>query len=131
MLFNINTLQWDQEILEEMEIPASMLPEVVPSSMVYGRTAPEFLGGSIVISGAAGDQQAALFGQNCFRKGEVKNTYGTGGFLLMNTGEQPVYSKNGLVTTIGWGMMERLRMPWRDLYLYRARQSSGSGMRCI
>ena len=104
MLFNINTLQWDQEILEEMEIPASMLPEVVPSSMVYGRTAPEFLGGSIVISGAAGDQQAALFGQNCFRKGEVKNTYGTGGFLLMNTGEQPVYSKNGLVTTIGWGM---------------------------
>ena len=108
MLFNINTLQWDQEILEELEIPVSMLPKVMPSSMVYGRTAPEFLGGSIVISGAAGDQQAALFGQACFQKGEVKNTYGTGGFLLMNTGDTPVYSKNGLVTTIGWGMDGRI-----------------------
>jgi glycerol kinase len=104
MLFNINTLQWDDEILKELDIPRSMLPQVLPSSCVYGMTAPEFLGGPIPIAGAAGDQQAALFGQTCFGRGEVKNTYGTGGFLLMNTGEQPVFSENGLVTTIAWGM---------------------------
>lgn len=104
MLFNINTLQWDQEILEKLDIPQEMLPKPVPSSDVYGMTDPGFLGGAIPIGGAAGDQQAALFGQACFAGGEVKNTYGTGGFLLMNTGNKPVFSKNGLVTTIAWGL---------------------------
>lgn len=104
MLFNINTLQWDEEILKEMDIPACMLPEVKPSSYIYGECDPSLLGGSIPISGAAGDQQAALFGQTCFHAGEAKNTYGTGCFLLMNTGEKPVFSKHGLVTTIAWGL---------------------------
>ena len=104
MLFNINTLEWDEEILAELNIPKEMLPQVKPSSMLYGYTDPTFLGGSIPITGAAGDQQAALFGQTCFQPGEAKNTYGTGCFLLMNTGEQPVFSKSGLVTTIAWGL---------------------------
>lgn len=104
MLFNINTLEWDGEILEEMGIPISMLPEVRPSSCVYGEADAGFFGAQIPIAGAAGDQQAALFGQTCFQKGEAKNTYGTGCFLLMNTGEKPVFSKNGLVTTIAWGI---------------------------
>lgn len=104
MLFNINTLEWDDEILAELNIPRSMLPEVKPSSCVYGEADPSFLGGPIPIAGAAGDQQAALFGQTCFTAGEVKNTYGTGCFLLMNTGEKPVFSDNGLVTTIAWGL---------------------------
>ena len=104
MLFNINTLRWDEEILAELGIPKSMLPEVRPSSCIYGETDPSFLGGRIPIAGAAGDQQAALFGQTCFEAGEAKNTYGTGCFLLMNTGEKPVFSKNGLVTTIAWGL---------------------------
>lgn len=104
MLFNIHTLEWDKEILERLNIPASMLPEVKPSSYVYGYTAPEILGGEIPISGAAGDQQAALFGQACFNPGTAKNTYGTGCFLLMNTGEKAVASKNGLLTTIAWGV---------------------------
>ena len=104
MLFNINTLEWDKEILEELGIPESMLPTPMPSSHVYGYADPSFLGGKIPISGAAGDQQAALFGQTCFHEGEAKNTYGTGCFLLMNTGEEPVFSKNGLVTTIAWGL---------------------------
>ena len=104
MLFNINTLEWDQEILDILNIPRCMLPDVRPSSCVYGETIPGILGGSIPIAGAAGDQQAALFGQTCFTPGEAKNTYGTGCFLLMNTGERPVFSKNGLVTTIAWGL---------------------------
>lgn len=104
MLFNINTLKWDDEILEELDIPKCMLPEAKPSSCVYGNADPKFLGGEIPIGGAAGDQQAALFGQTCFEKGECKNTYGTGCFMLMNTGEKPVFSKNGLVTTIAWGI---------------------------
>ena len=104
MLFNINELCWDEEILEELGIPASMLPAPVPSSQVYGYTDPTFLGDAVPIAGAAGDQQAALFSQTCFRAGEAKNTYGTGCFLLMNTGEKPVFSKNGLVTTIAWGL---------------------------
>lgn len=104
MLFNIQTLQWDDSILAELNIPKSMLPEAKPSSCIYGESDPSFFGGPIPISGAAGDQQAALFGQTCFTAGEAKNTYGTGCFMLMNTGEVPVYSKNGLVTTIAWGL---------------------------
>ena len=104
LLFNINTLEWDQEILEELQIPACMLPKPVPSSSVYGMTDSSFFGGPIPIAGAAGDQQSALFGQTCFEKGDAKNTYGTGCFLLMNTGETPVFSQNGLVTTIAWGI---------------------------
>ena len=104
MLFNINTLEWDDEILAELDIPKSMLPKPMPSSCVYGNADPSFLGGPIPIAGAAGDQQSALFGQTCFTAGEAKNTYGTGAFLLMNTGEKPVFSKNGLVTTIAWGL---------------------------
>ena len=104
MLFNINTLEWDDEILAEMNIPKSMLPEAKPSSCVYGETLAHFFGARIPIAGAAGDQQAALFGQTCFTPGEAKNTFGTGCFMLMNTGEKPVFSKNGLVTTIAWGL---------------------------
>ena len=104
MLYNINTLEWDDEILEILNIPKCMLPEVKPSSCIYGYTDPTLTGGEIPISGAAGDQQAALFGQMCYKAGQTKNTYGTGGFLLMNTGEKPVFSKNGLVTSIAWGI---------------------------
>ena len=104
MLFNINELKWDDEILAELNIPKSMLPEAKPSSCIYGEADPQFFGGPIKIGGAAGDQQAALFGQTCFTPGEAKNTYGTGCFLLMNTGEKPVFSNNGLVTTIAWGL---------------------------
>ncbi|WP_317313476.1 glycerol kinase GlpK [Absicoccus porci] len=104
MMFNIHTLQWDKDILELLNIPASMLPTPKPSSCVYGYTDTSFLGAEIPIAGAAGDQQCALFGQTCFDVGDVKNTYGTGGFLLMNTGKEPVTSQNGLVTTIAWGL---------------------------
>ena len=104
MLFNINDLHWDEEILRMMKIPAAMLPKVVPSSGLVGHTEPAFFGAPIAIAGAAGDQQAALFGQTCFSPGEVKCTYGTGAFLLMHTGDRPIFSKNGLVTTIAWGL---------------------------
>jgi glycerol kinase len=104
MLFNINTLQWDDEILKELNIPKCMLPKPMPSSGIFGTADPSLLGGPIPIAGAAGDQQSALFGQTCFKAGEAKNTYGTGCFMLMNTGEKPVFSKNGLVTTIAWGL---------------------------
>lgn len=108
LLFNIQTLQWDDDILKEFNIPKQMLPEVKPSSCVYGHTDPSLFGGEIKIAGAAGDQQAALFGQTCFNQGEAKNTYGTGAFLLMNTGEKPIFSKNGLVTTIAWGLDNKI-----------------------
>ena len=104
MLFNINTLQWDPQILALLDIPANMLPDARPSSCVYGHTAPELFGAPIPIAGAAGDQQSALFGQACFQPGECKCTYGTGAFMLMNTGNAPVFSKNGLVTPIAWGL---------------------------
>ena len=104
MMFNINTLQWDEDILKLLDIPESMLPEVRPSSEIYGVTAKGLFGSEIPIAGAAGDQQAALFGQNCFNAGDAKNTYGTGCFMLMNTGNKPIFSKNGLVTTIAWGL---------------------------
>ena len=108
MLYNIFDLKWDEEILERMDIPASMLPEVKPSSCVYGMTDPSIFGAPIPIGGAAGDQQAALFGQTCFQPGMAKNTYGTGCFLLMNTGTKPVMSENGLVTTLAWGVNGRV-----------------------
>lgn len=108
MLFNIKERKWDDEILAILDIPKSLLPEVRPSSEVYGETDPAYFGAPIKIGGAAGDQQAALFGQACFSAGEAKNTYGTGCFLLMNTGEEPVYSQNGLVTTIAWGLDDKV-----------------------
>ena len=104
MMFNIHTLDWDDEILEELNIPRCMLPTPRASSEIYGETDELFFGGPIKIAGAAGDQQAALFGQTCFQEGEAKSTYGTGNFLLLNTGDKPVESKNGLLTTIAWGL---------------------------
>lgn len=105
LMYNIYELKWDEELLEILNVPKSMLPEVKPSSHVYGETEPNlFFGQKIAISGVAGDQQAALFGQTCFEPGMAKNTYGTGCFMLMNTGEKAVYSKNGLLTTIAWGI---------------------------
>ena len=104
MLFNINTLDWDDEILAELNIPKSMLPKACPSSQIYGKTDPALFGGEILIAGAAGDQQAALFGQTCYTPGEAKNTYGTGTFMLMNIGTEKKLSENGLVTTIAWGV---------------------------
>ena len=108
MLYNIHTLEWDNELLDMLDIPRSMLPEVKPSSCVYGKTAFELYGGEIPVAGAAGDQQAALFGQCCLQPGDMKNTYGTGCFLLMNTGRTPVMSKNGLVTTIAVGLEDHV-----------------------
>ncbi len=104
MLFNIHSLDWDDELLALLNIPRRMLPEVRPSSEVYGQTAAELLGAPVPIASAIGDQQGATFGQGCFASGDAKNTYGTGCFLLMNTGEQPVESRHNLLTTIGWGM---------------------------
>ncbi len=104
MLFNINTLEWDDELLQLFGIPRSMLPEALPSSHLFGYTEPGILGSSLPIGGVAGDQQAALFGQCCFGDGELKNTYGTGGFLLMNTGDAPYVTDNGLITTVAWGL---------------------------
>ena len=105
MIYNIKELEWDQEILELLNIPAIMLPEVKSNSEIYGKTAPfHFYGGEVPIGGMAGDQQAALFGQLAFEPGMVKNTYGTGSFIIMNTGEEPQLSKNNLLTTIGYGI---------------------------
>ena len=104
MLYNINELKWDEDILKELDIPACMLPEVKDSSYVYGIASKHILGREVPIAGIAGDQQAALFGQQCWEKGSAKNTYGTGCFLLMNTGDKPVFSENGLVTTLAWGI---------------------------
>ncbi|RYD03008.1 glycerol kinase [Desulforamulus aquiferis] len=105
LMYNIRELRWDEELLEALGVPASMLPEVKASSEVYGETAPEqFLGHSVAIAGVAGDQQAALFGQACYKPGMAKNTYGTGCFMLMNTGDELYDSKNGLLTTIAWGI---------------------------
>jgi glycerol kinase len=102
LLFNIHTLDWDDELLAILDVPRAMLPEVRSSSEVYGETEPNLLGTPVLIAGAAGDQQAALFGQACFTPGTAKNTYGTGGFMLLNTGGVPVRSESGLLTTIGW-----------------------------
>ncbi|MDO4177224.1 MAG: glycerol kinase GlpK [Bacillota bacterium] len=108
MLFNIHELCWDKDILARLDIPECMLPEPKPSSDIYGKTSPELFGSSIVISGAAGDQQAALFGQTCFSEGEAKNTFGTGGFVLVNTGEKVIKSQNGLLSTIAWGINDKV-----------------------
>lgn len=108
MLFDIHNRCWDKELLEKFNIPEVMLPIVKPSSCIYGYTDPSVLAGNIAIAGAAGDQQVALFGQCCFEPGEVKNTYGTGCFLLMNTGDKPVESKHGLITTIAAGSDDQL-----------------------
>lgn len=109
LLFNIHTMQWDEELLRLFRIPAAMLPEVLPSSGVFGMSDPSLFGKEIPIAGVAGDQQAALFGQCCFDAGDVKNTYGTGGFLLMNTGDVPVDSTEGLLTTVGWKIGDKTR----------------------
>jgi glycerol kinase len=109
MLFNINTLMWDKELLGILNIPEVMMPRVLPSSYIYGETTEIlFEKSSIPIAGIAGDQQAALFGQACFEKGMVKNTYGTGSFVLMNTGDRPVFSSSGLITTIAWGLDNKI-----------------------
>ena len=108
MLFNINTLSWDDELLALFDVPRAILPEVKPSSCLFGYSDSNVLGAAIPICGVAGDQQAALFGQYCFDPGMVKNTYGTGGFLLMNTGSLPCYADNGLLTTVAWGIGERV-----------------------
>lgn len=104
MMFNIRDLTWDEDILERLDIPVSMLPEVKPSSCIFGETDPGVFGSPITIGGAAGDQQAALFGQTCFEKGDAKNTFGTGGFMLVNTGDEIIKSGNGLLSTIAWGI---------------------------
>lgn len=104
LIYNINELKWDKKLLKAIDVPASVLPEVKDSSSVYGKTEKSLFGGEIAIAGIAGDQQSALFGQACFTPGMAKNTYGTGCFMLMNTGEKPVKSKQGLLTTIAWGL---------------------------
>jgi glycerol kinase len=108
LLYNIHTLDWDDEILRQLDIPRAMLPHVRPSSAVYGETAPEILGQPVPLAGAAGDQQAALFGQACFAPGEGKNTYGTGCFLLLTTGTEAVASQRGLLTTIAWQLGDQV-----------------------
>ena len=108
MLFNIHTMTWDDDLLKLFDIPKAMLPTVCPSSSVYGETELAFFGVPIPIAGVAGDQQAALFGQTCFSAGDVKNTYGTGCFMLMNTGDTPVLSQHGLVTTVAWKIGDKI-----------------------
>ena len=126
MLFDIHKRKWDEEILQKLDIPCEMLPEVKPSSGVYGYTKDCLIGDGIAIAGAAGDQQAALFGQCCFRSGDVKNTYGTGCFLLMNTGDWPVISKNGLLTTIAAGVDDQIQYA-----LWQEQPFSGFAMICV
>jgi glycerol kinase len=108
LLFNIHTLDWDRELLDILDVPRAMMPEVKPSSGIFGETDPKLFGRAIPIAGIAGDQQAATFGQGCFRSGMAKNTYGTGCFLLMNTGSKAVASRNGLLTTIGWQIGDQI-----------------------
>ncbi|HOC52299.1 MAG TPA: glycerol kinase GlpK [Caldisericia bacterium] len=108
MMFNINSLKWDEEILNKFDIPKNILPDVKMSSSLFGITDKEIIGGQIPITSLIGDQQASLFGQLCLEKGTVKNTYGTGSFILMNTGEKKIFSKKGLLTTIAWGIKEKV-----------------------
>jgi glycerol kinase len=123
MLFNINTLTWDDDLLKLFDIPKEMMPEVLPSSGIFGYTSA--FGGKVAISGIAGDQQAALFGQCCFEKGDVKNTYGTGGFMLMNTKDKPVLSKTGSLQLSLGALTARWIMLLRVQHLFAARQSNG------
>lgn len=125
MLFDIHSLCWNERLLEVLDIPMTMMPEVKPSSCIYGYTDPQITGGAIAISGAAGDQQAALFGQCCFEEGMAKNTYGTGCFLLMNTGHQAVESKKGLLTTIAAGTDAHVEYPGRQRLCSRLQRFSG------
>ena len=125
MLFDIRRLRWDQELLELFGIPEQMLPRVQPSSCVYGESAPELFGGKIPVAGAAGDQQSALFGQCCFEAGDVKNTYGTGCFLLMHTGSEPVFSQNGLITTIAASAPGKIRYALEGSVFTAERRCSG------
>ena len=125
MLFDIHERKWDKEILEYLDIPECMLPEVKPSSCIYGYTNENLIGGRIPIAGAAGDQQAALFGQCCFESGDVKNTYGTGCFMLMHTGDKAVESKNGLLTTIAVKADGTPDMPWREAFSWQVLLFSG------
>ena len=131
MLFDIHKRKWDEEILQKLDIPCEMLPEVKPSSGVYGYTKDCLIGDGIAIAGAAGDQQAALFGQCCFRSGDVKNTYGTGCFLLMNTGDWPVISKNGLLTTIAAGVDDQIQYALEGSVLWPEQPFSGFAMICV
>ena len=108
MLFNIHTMQWDEDLLRMFNIPLCMMPRIMPSSGIFGYTKTELFGASIPVAGIAGDQQAALFGQCCFESGDVKNTYGTGGFLLMNTGDRAIASDKGLLTSVGWQIGDRV-----------------------
>ena len=124
MLFNIKTMEWDDELLSLFGIPRSMMPEVMPSSSIFGYTDAKILGAEIPIGGVAGDQQSALFGQCCFDKGDIKNTYGTGAFLLMNTGDVPHISQKGLITTVAWSIGEEVT------YSPAVRLYSGYAMDC-
>lgn len=117
MLFNINTLQWDDELLELFGIPAALMPGIIPSSGMFGRTRPEWFGGPIALAGIAGDQQAATFGQACHASGMAKNTYGTGCFMLMNTGTRQVPSDNQLLTTVGWTLDDKTAAAHTDFML--------------
>ena len=128
MLFNINTLRWDDEILAELDIPKCMLPEVKPSSCIYGEALAQYFGAPIPIAGAAGDQQAALFGQTCFQPGEAKNTYGTGCFYADEYRRKPVFSENGLVTTIAWGLNGQVTYALEgSIFLWRGGDSVAAG----
>ncbi len=129
MLFNIRKLRWDAEILDRLEIPECMLPEAKPSSCIYGETESHIFGSPIIIGGAAGDQQAALFGQTCFREGETKNTFGTGGFMLVNTGEKIIKSGNGLLSTIAWGIDNKVYYALEGSVLFPEPPFSGCGMK--
>jgi len=129
MIFNIRKLDWDDEILAEMDIPRAMLPKPMPSSAVYGHTDKSIFGAEIPIAGDAGDQQAALFGQACFKPGMAKNTYGTGSFMLMNTGEMAVPSRNGLLTTIAWGLNGKVEYALEGFHLHHRRRRAVAARR--
>ena len=125
MLFNIHDLKWDEELLKLLDIPASMMPEVKSSSEVYGHTKTTIFAHEVPIAGIAGDQQAALFGQMCLEPGAIKNTYGTGCFVMLNTGDKPVMSKNNLLTTVAWKIGDQVNYALRDLSMSAVRSCSG------
>ena len=130
MIYNIHEHKWDQELLDLLEIPNTLLPNVTNSSEIVGNTDPSILGTSIRIAGIAGDQQAALFGQLCLQPGDVKNTYGTGCFCIMNTGEQPVISKNNMLTTIAWQINNEVTYAIEGSVFMREHWCNGLGINC-